>query len=163
MCSFCSNCKVQFCFVFIRRLFQGIQIYALLWFLSTLFLPGLDSGQLIILLSIQNKILSPNSLQKFILSSDHCTLYYVFTLYSKEVILSTGVAAEPTHWRQTALWLEPDNCTLVKVGDVISGLLTYKRSTQNARDYNLRLDWDINSSTSASAIQGKTQNFRLAS
>ena len=73
------------------------------------------------------------------------------------------MAAEPTHWRQTALWLEPDNCTLVKVGDVISGLLTYKRSTQNARDYNLRLDWDINSSTSASAIQGKTQNFRLAS
>lgn len=83
---------------------------------------------------------------------------------SKEVILSTGVAAEPTHWRQTALWLEPKNCSKVSAGDIIQGSITYKRSESNARDYCVTVNWTIDSRLdSTNTSEDKVQKFKLAS
>ena len=89
-------------------------------------------------------------------------MFLFVCLYSKEVTLSTGVQSEATHWRQTALWLEPANCAPVKVGDTVTGLLTYKRSKENARDYGLKLDWTVQSEAGVTGGQ-KTQHFKLAS
>ena len=92
-----------------------------------------------------------------------CTLYR-FCEYSKEVTLTTGVAFEPTHWKQTALWLEPGNCSSVKTGDSIHGLLTYKRSTHNARDYSIKLTWTVCENDSGDVLQAeRSQTFKLAS
>jgi hypothetical protein len=79
-------------------------------------------------------------------------------------VLSTGVAAEPTHWKQTVLWLEPQNCTSVKAGDKVNGSLIYKRSTQNARDYSIKLTWMVEADfASAASATSKSQSFKLAS
>lgn len=79
-------------------------------------------------------------------------------------MLSTGVAAEPTHWKQTVLWLEPQNCASVKAGDKVKGSLIYKRSTQNARDYSIKLTWMVEAKlASAASVIAKSQCFKLAS
>jgi hypothetical protein len=79
-------------------------------------------------------------------------------------VLSTGVDAEPTHWKQTVLWLEPQNCAPVKAGDKVNGSLTYKRSTQNARDYSIKLTWMVEAKlASAASASSMSQCFKLAS
>ena len=84
--------------------------------------------------------------------------------HRKEVTLTTGVASEPTHWKQTALWLEPGNCSSVKTGDAIHGLVTYKRSAHNARDYSIKLTWAIRGNDTGNVLQTeKSQTFKLAS
>ena len=84
--------------------------------------------------------------------------------HRKEVTLTTGVASEPTHWKQTALWLDPGNCCAVRAGNTIHGLLTYKRSALNARDYSIKLTWTICGLDSGDILQAeKSQAFKLAS
>lgn len=59
----------------------------------------------------------------------------------KESTLSTGPAAPATHWKQTVLWLEVDKRVKLEKGTVVSGSLTYVRSTDNQRDYDIILRW----------------------
>ena len=46
---------------------------------------------------------------------------------SQCVTLSTAVQADTTHWKHTALWLQPPNVQVYKQGDVINGTIEYKR------------------------------------
>ena len=63
------------------------------------------------------------------------------TAVFKESTLSTGPAAPATHWKQTVLWLEVDKRVKLEKGTVVSGSLTYVRSSDNQRDYDIILRW----------------------
>lgn len=63
--------------------------------------------------------------------------------FSEEVVLSTGVMSESTHWKQTALWLSKENCFDVLEGDMIQGTVKYSRTEINARDYLITVSWTM--------------------
>lgn len=71
--------------------------------------------------------------------------------------LSTAAQAQPTHWRQTVLWLQSDYVEQWSVGDVICGSLEYRRRSVNKRDYDLVLTWR------SKMGEQRSQTFLLAS
>ncbi|KAG5179000.1 S-adenosyl-L-methionine-dependent methyltransferase [Tribonema minus] len=60
---------------------------------------------------------------------------------TEPVWFSTGMQAEPTHWKQTLLWLEPNTRPTLQAGDSISGTLRLRRDNVNPRELNLTLSW----------------------
>jgi hypothetical protein len=68
------------------------------------------------------------------------------------VILSTGTGAEPTHWKQTVLWLDPSRRIAGVCGDKISGTIGYMRSHKNDRDYEIALAWRVESASAPGAV-----------
>lgn len=103
-------------------------------------------------------------LRAFVLSFD---VIFAGMGFLKEVTLTTGVAADPTHWKQTVLWLTPENCSMMQQGDVIRGVIKYARGTVNARDYDITVTWRVESSaqttkSTADTTGEKTQTFLLA-
>ncbi len=59
----------------------------------------------------------------------------------KEQCLSTGAQAPSTHWRQTVLWLNPNHRVKATTDMVLRGSVTYARSGDNKRNYNMILRW----------------------
>ncbi len=59
-----------------------------------------------------------------------------------EKVLSTGPAAPATHWKQTVLWFEMEKRIHVKKDAIIKGHLSYLRSKENQRDYDIILRWN---------------------
>ena len=102
-----------------------------------------------------------SDLRAFVLSFD---VLFAATGFTKEVVLSTGTSAKPTHWKQTVFWLDPENVSIVHKDDKIIGILKYKRSTSNARDYDITISWRIeNALDSSEANEVKSQTFLLGS
>ena len=102
----------------------------------------------------------PSDLRAFVISFD---VVFAAAAFAKQVTLTTGVAAEPTHWKQTALWLTPDNSTPVQAGDVVAGVLKYIRGANNARDYTVAVTWRIHPGGAADSSDERSQSFLLAS
>ncbi|CAM9452005.1 unnamed protein product [Choristocarpus tenellus] len=64
---------------------------------------------------------------------------------------STGVESTPTHWKQTLLWLRPEDCPRLDVGDALIGQLSLSRNEVNPRELEVKVTW------SATQLQtGKT-------
>ena len=102
-----------------------------------------------------------SDLRAFVLSFD---VLFAATGFTKEVVLSTGTSAEPTHWKQTVFWLDPENISIVQKDDKIIGILKYKRSISNARDYDITISWRIeNTLDSVGSDEVKSQTFILGS
>ena len=59
----------------------------------------------------------------------------IFYFRWTNITLTTSVQAVPTHWKQTALWLSPENVFTADVGDEVVGTVHYRRSESNDRDY----------------------------
>jgi len=97
-------------------------------------------------------------LRAFVLSFDVLFAGPADRGFDNEVTLSTSSQTDPTHWKQTVLWLDPAHCTSVKAGEIVIGTLVYKRSSLNPRDYDISLMWKTSSSNSVE----KTQKFVLA-
>jgi hypothetical protein len=74
------------------------------------------------------------------------------------VTLPTGVQHTPTHWKQTVLWLNPDNVSELDEGDTVTGTLRYTRMDNNKRDYEIFVMWTVPSSSTE-----HFQRFILAS
>jgi len=67
-----------------------------------------------------------------------------------QVNLPTATQTEPTHWKQTVLWLDKDNQFDVAAGALVQGQLTFTTSKANARDYIISLSFTIPGSGSGS-------------
>lgn len=63
------------------------------------------------------------------------------------VTLPTGVQHTPTHWKQTILWLNPENVAELSKDDLVSGTLRYTRMDSNKRDYEIFVMWTVPSSS----------------
>ena len=61
----------------------------------------------------------------------------------KELVLSTGCEAQPTHWKQTVLWLKAEHIMQCEAGTELNGKIHYQRSPENPRDYLLALTWSF--------------------
>ncbi len=59
------------------------------------------------------------------------------------VSFSTGCQTEPTHWKQTTLWFDPDNSPLLGSGEVLKGSFTMNRNDINQRDMDFFVSWEI--------------------
>jgi len=59
----------------------------------------------------------------------------------QEQVLSTGPKAAATHWKQTVLWLSPEQRVQVTKGTVLQGSVCYLRADDNKRDYDIVLRW----------------------
>ena len=102
-----------------------------------------------------------SDLRAFVLSFD---VLFAATGFEKEIVLSTGTSAESTHWKQTVFWLDPENISIVQKDDKIIGILKYKRSTSNARDYDITISWRIeNTLDGIGSNEVKSQTFILGS
>lgn len=74
-----------------------------------------------------------------------CTLHYVCVDDIREhVTLSTTPDAPDTHWKQLALWLQPEHRQALSSGDRVMGTLQYLRATHNARAYDITVTWRYN-------------------
>jgi predicted RNA methylase len=62
----------------------------------------------------------------------------------KKIVLDTSPGSEPTHWKQTVLWIEEDKRAALKTGDIVTGSCTYERAEENERDYSITMDWEVN-------------------
>lgn len=83
--------------------------------------------------------------------------------FNNEVILTTASQAQYTHWKQTVLWLDPSNCCKVTIDAVITGVVKYIRSEDNARDYKIEVVWSIMSKDMLTIVQKeKSQIYILA-
>jgi len=97
----------------------------------------------------------PGDLRAFVLSFD---VIFAAAAFAQEVTLTTGVAADPTHWKQTVLWLTPENSAPAQAGDVVTGALKYVRGANNARDYTIAVTWRM----SSGGAEERSQSFLLA-
>ena len=97
----------------------------------------------------------PGDLRAFVLSFD---VIFAAAAFAQEVTLTTGVAADPTHWKQTVLWLTPENSAPAQAGDVVTGVLKYVRGANNARDYTIAVTWRM----SSGGAEERSQSFLLA-
>lgn len=59
------------------------------------------------------------------------------------VSFSTSCQTEPTHWKQTSLWFDPDDAPTLKSGEVLKGLFTMNRNDVNQRDMDFFVQWEI--------------------
>jgi hypothetical protein len=92
----------------------------------------------------------------------HCLISPLhFSDSTAPVILSTGTAAETTHWKQTVLWLAPSRQVTGSAGDTITGTIRYTRSEKNDRDYEISVAWAVVGGTSGFASQSQSQTFVL--
>ena len=69
--------------------------------------------------------------------------------------LSTGCAADSTHWKQTVLWLKPEDVMSCEVGENIGGNMHYQRSEENPRDYLIVVTWVYRGSEKVQAFDLK--------
>lgn len=81
---------------------------------------------------------------------------------SPPIILSTGLQAEPTHWKHTVLWLHPSYRLESHPGDEINGTVTYKRCESNDRDYEILLTWNM-MRRDGSRTEIRSQKYKLGS
>jgi SAM-dependent methyltransferase len=72
----------------------------------------------------------------------------------QDFTLSTACEADPTHWKQTVLWLKPEYCMKCAAGEAVKGQIHYQRSVDNPRDYVLVLTWNFRG-------QDNAQSFNL--
>ena len=66
---------------------------------------------------------------------------YLFLSYSRNITLTTAVQTEPTHWKQTALWLETSKVRQLQCGDRIVGKIIYTRLPDCKRHYSISAEW----------------------
>jgi len=72
------------------------------------------------------------------------------------VFFSTGCQSESTHWKQTALWIDPTNGSpFLKKGEVMKGTFQMGRNPLNHRDMDFLVVWEIGSFET-----GDEKNFR---
>ena len=58
-----------------------------------------------------------------------------------EKVLSTQPDTETTHWKQCVLWLDTEHHVAVPKGTTVCGCVSYLRSENNKRDYDVVLTW----------------------
>lgn len=75
---------------------------------------------------------------------------------------STGPESQPTHWKQTLLWLRPcDRAAMaLDVGDAVAGRLTLDRNEINPRELGLTVTWTA-TRQSTGEMFGGTQAYAV--
>ncbi|CAN0268142.1 unnamed protein product, partial [Discosporangium mesarthrocarpum] len=59
----------------------------------------------------------------------------------KQSWFSTGPLSTPTHWKQTLLWIRPEDQPDLEAGDAIIGQLSLCRNEINPREIDLKVTW----------------------
>jgi predicted RNA methylase len=59
------------------------------------------------------------------------------------VSFSTSCQTEPTHWKQTTLWFNPDEAPLLESGEILKGFFTMGRNDINPRDMDFIVRWEV--------------------
>lgn len=60
------------------------------------------------------------------------------------VYFSTGCQSEPTHWKQTTLWIDPINGSpTLKAGEIMKGTFQMGRNNARHRDMDFLILWEI--------------------
>ena len=63
---------------------------------------------------------------------------------SNPVSFSTGCQSEPTHWKQTTLWFDPnDSMPTLESGKVLRGTFYMGRNQINQRDMDFIVQWEV--------------------
>jgi hypothetical protein len=78
-------------------------------------------------------------------------------------VLSTGVQAPATHWKQCVLWFNAENRLTAGGSDEIIGTIRFARLATNARDYSIEVSWrELGSSCNTSSDSDmKKQSYAL--